>query len=297
MKKIMTTAVFSVMLASGAFAQQKLDLQAHRGGMALMPENTVSSMLNGVKIGARTLELDVLITSDGKVVVSHDPYMSSVIMRKADGTDVTKAEEKSMALYKMTYDSISHFDSGSKPHPYFPDQHKLKTHKPLLADLIDSVEAYVKLNKLKPVYYNIETKTTPEGDGIYHPKPDVFVATMMDVINKKGITKRVTIQSFDVRTLQVMHQTQPKVKLSLLIANKESVADNIKKLGFIPQVYSPYYTLVDAQMIRDSHVVKMEVLPWTVDQEKDMKALNELGVDGMISNYPDRLVKIFGSYQ
>lgn len=297
MKKIVTTAVFSALLISGAFAQQKIDIQAHRGGMALMPENTVASMLNGIKTGTRTLEMDVLITSDGKVVVSHDPYMSSVFMRKPDGSDVTKEEEKGMALYKMTYDSISRFDSGSKPHPRFPEQHKMKTHKPLLSEVIDSVEAYVKLHKLKPVYYNIETKTSPDGDGIYHPKPDVFVATMMAVINKKGITKRVTIQSFDIRTLQVMHKTEPKVKLSLLMANKESVADNIKQLGFVPEVFSPYYTLVDAQMVKDVHAAKMELLPWTVDEEKDMKALRDLGVDGMISNYPDRMVKLFGSYQ
>ncbi|MDN5285808.1 MAG: glycerophosphoryl diester phosphodiesterase [Mucilaginibacter sp.] len=284
------------MLASTAFAQQRLDVEGHRGGMALMPENTIASMLNGVKTGVRTLELDLVISADGKVVVSHDPYMSARIMRKPDGSDITTAEEKSLAMYKMTYDSIRRYDAGSKPNPQFPNQPRFKTYKPLLSDLIDSVETYVKKNRLKPVYYNIETKSTPAGDDIYNPKPDLFVETMMAVINKKKISKRVIIQSFDVRTLQILHKTDPKIKLSLLVG-KISVDDDLKKLGFTPDVYSPYYTSVDKEVVKKVHDYKMFLLPWTVDEEKDMTALADLGVDGIISNYPDKLVKLFGSYQ
>ena len=296
MKKILITLITGATLANTAFAQQKLDVEGHRGGMALMPENTISSMLNGVKTGVRTLELDLVISADGKVVVSHDPYMSARIMRKPDGSDITTEEEKGLAMYKMTYDSIRKYDAGSKPNPQFPDQPRFKTYKPLLSDLIDSVEAYVKKNKLKPVYYNIETKSTPAGDDIYNPKPDVFVETMMAVINKKKISKRVIIQSFDIRTLQVLHKTDPKIKLSLLVG-KISVDDDVKKLGFTPDIYSPYYTFVDKDVVKKVHDYKMFLLPWTVDQEKDMTALADMGVDGIISNYPDKLVKLFGSYQ
>lgn len=296
MKKLLITLIVGTTLGNTAFAQQKLDVEGHRGGMALMPENTIASMLNGVKTGVRTLELDLVISADGKVVVSHDPYMSARIMRKPDGSDITPAEEKSLAMYKMTYDSIRRYDAGSKPNPQFPNQARLKTYKPLLSDLIDSVEAYVKKNKLKPVYYNIETKSTPAGDDIYNPKPDVFVETMMAVINQKKISKRVIIQSFDVRTLQILHKTDPKIKLSLLVG-KINVDDDVKKLGFTPDVYSPYYTSVDKEIVKKVHEYKMFLLPWTVDEEKDMTALADLGVDGIISNYPDKLVKLFGSYQ
>lgn len=314
------------MLFNTTYGQQKLDIQAHRGGMALMPENTIASMLNGVKLGAKTLELDVVISSDGKAVVSHDAYMSSDFMLKPDGTAISKEEERGLALYKMTYDSISRFDAGSKPHPRFPDQVKMKTHKPLLSDLIDSVEAYVKANKLKPIYYNIETKISPAGDGIYNPSPDVFVKVLMEVINSKSIKSRVTIQSFDIRTLQILHKTAPKLKLSLLAFGKAEVLakfmsqglsaddqkklkqsplynakggidDDIAKLGFVPDSYSPYYTSVDAEMVAKAHRLKMTILPWTVDEEKDMTALVKLGVDGIISNCPDKLVKLYGSYQ
>jgi len=326
MNKIFITLTAGMLTAGVAFGQQKLDVQGHRGGMGLMPENTIASMLNGIKVGVKTLELDVVISKDGKVVVSHDSYMASDFMRKPDGSDISKEEQMGMALYKMTYDSISRFDAGSKPHPHFPEQARMKTYKPLLSDLIDSVEAYVKKNKLKPVYYNIETKISPAGDGIYNPKPDVFVTTLMDVLHTKNISKRLTIQSFDVRTLQILHKTEPKIKLSLLAFGKMDltselskqgldsaglrkvkqailaygkggVVEDLKKLGFTPDIYSPYYTSVDKEMVQQVHAMKMLILPWTVDEVKDMVALGELGVDGIITNYPDRLVKLFGSYQ
>ncbi|RZK34473.1 MAG: glycerophosphodiester phosphodiesterase, partial [Pedobacter sp.] len=218
MKRVLV--VVSILLSGTAFCQQKLDVQAHRGGMALVPENTIPAMLNAVKLGAKTLELDVVISGDGKVVVSHDGYMSAAFMTKPDGTEITKEEEKTLSLFQMPFDSISRYQSGIKTHAMFPKQLKLKTHKPLLSDLIDSVEAYVKANKLKPVYYNIETKCSPIGDGKYNPAPSVFVQTMMDVIDQKGIKKRVIIQSFDVRTLKILHQTEPEVKLSLLVQGK-----------------------------------------------------------------------------
>lgn len=327
MKKNLILMLATGVLFSGtAFGQQKIDVQGHRGGMALMPENTIASMINGVKMGVKTLELDVVISGDGKVVVSHDAYMSADFMRKPDGTDISKEEERGLALYKMTYDSIRSYDAGSKPHLRFPNQVKMKTYRPLLGDLIDSVEAYVKANKLKPVYYNIETKISPAGDGIYNPMPDVFVKTMMEVINKKAIKKRLTIQSFDIRTLQILHKTEPTIKLSLLAFGKGDVLtkletqglsaedekklkqsplfngkggldEDLSKLGFTPDIYSPYYTSVDLEMVTKVHALKMLILPWTVDEEKDMAALGKMGVDGIITNSPDKLVNMYGSYQ
>jgi len=318
--------VLAVLGANLAVAQQKIDVQAHRGGMAIMPENTIPAMLNAVKLGAKTLEMDVVISKDGKVVVSHDNFMSAAFMRKPDGADISKEEEKQLSLYQMSYDSIRRFDAGTKPHPRYPEQAKMKIHKPLLEDLIDSVENYVRVHRLKPVYYNIETKSSPSGDGFYHPSPDVFVKTMMEVINKRNIKERVTIQSFDVRTLQVLHKDEPKLRLSLLVSGKMNISadelkkyglsekeiaaylkqkeqekggldEDLKRLGFVPEIYSPYFSGVDETLVQKVHANKMQIVPWTVNNEEDMIALGKLGVDGIISDYPDRLIKLFGSYQ
>lgn len=295
--KLVLLVIFCSGIALFAVAQPKLDVQGHRGGRGLMPENTIPAMLHAVALGVRTLELDCVISADKKVVVSHEVYMSADIMLKPDGTEIGKSGEKQYAIYKMSYDSIRRFAEGVKSHPQFPQQAKLRTYKPLLSDLIDSVEQYVKLHHLKPVYYNMETKSTPQGDNIYHPEPGPFVALIMDIVAAKGIAGRVIIQSFDPRTLRIVHANFPGQTTALLVGNKESFEKNIADLGFTPSIYSPYYTLVNADLVKKAHDSKVGVLPWTVNEEKDMKALAELGVDGIISDYPDRLVALFGSYQ
>jgi len=299
MNNFIVFVLAAFMLSSGAavVAQPTLDLQAHRGGRGLMPENSIPAMLHGVELGARTLELDCVISADGKVVVSHDVFMSSDIMLKPDGSALEKSEEKQYALYKMTYDSIRKFAEGVKPHPKFPEQASVRTYKPLLADLIDSVEAYVAAHHLKPVYYNMETKSSPDGDDLYHPKPDRFVALVMAVVKSRGIGSRVTIQSFDPRTLQALHKTDPGQTTALLVENTDGFAKNIAHLGFTPSIYSPNYLLVNADLVKEAHAHNVAVLPWTVNKEADIKAMAALGVDGIISDYPDRLVKLFGSYQ
>jgi glycerophosphoryl diester phosphodiesterase len=278
-------------------AQQKLDVQGHRGGRGIMPENSIPAMIHAVKIGVRTLELDCVISKDNKVVVSHDTYMSSDFMLKPDGSVINKAGEKSLLIYTMPYDSVKLYDGGSKPHPQFLEQKKMKTYKPLLAELIDSVERYVKANHLKKVYYNLEIKSAPASDNVEHPVPAQFVKLVMDVLNQKKVADRVTIQSFDLRPLQELHQKYPKQVLSYLTANKDSFADNITKLGFTPQVISPYYTTIDSNFVSQAHQAKVQVLPWTVNDEEGMQKMAELKVDGIISDYPDRLIKLFGSYQ
>lgn len=279
-----------------AKAQKSFDTEAHRGGRGLMPENTIPAMLNGVRTGVRTLELDTYITADGKVVVSHDGFMNPLFMQKPDGSDISRDEQQNYLLFKMNYADIRQFVEGLKDYPAFPQQQKVKTYKPLLADLIDSVETYVKTNHLKPVHYNIETKSSPDKDGIENPVPTVFVKTLMDVINQKHVTKRVIIQSFDPRTLQVLHLQMPKVKTAFLISAGD-YDSSIKTLGFTPTILSPEQKIVTADMVSAAHKNHVQVIPWTVNDADKMKAMIELKVDGMISDYPDRLVKLVGNYQ
>lgn len=274
-----------------------IDVQAHRGGTGLMPENTITSMLNAVKLGVKTLELDCSISADKKVVVSHDPYMSADIMLKPDGSAITKEEEKGLAIYKMPYDSVRSYQAGVKPHPVHQQQAHVKTYKPLLSELIDSVEAYVKANHLKPVYYNMETKCMPQYDNVFHPAPDEFVKLVMEVLKEKGIQNRVIIQSFDVRTLQLLHKDYPAMQTSLLVYGQDSFETQINKLGFYPTTYSPHFSLVTPELVKAAHSNHVTVLPWTVNKEEEMKQMAAYGVDGIISDYPDKLIALFGNYQ
>ena len=140
------------------------DKEGHRGCRGLMPENTIPAMIHAIDLDVTTLEMDVHITKDSQVVLSHDPWMNPAITTKPDGSYLTDKDPKYI-LYNMTYDSIRRFDVGYKPYPLYPQQQKIHVAKPLLPVLIDSVEAYCR-QKGKRVYYNIEIKSSPNGDDL-----------------------------------------------------------------------------------------------------------------------------------
>ena len=265
------------------------DKQGHRGCRGLMPENTIPAMLHALDLGVTTLEMDVCITKDKKVIVSHDPYFSHDITTKADGTFIEEKDEKSYKLYNMTYKETQQYDVGMKPHPRFPKQQKLSVHKPLLSDLLDSVQQYMMTRKRPFPYFNIETKTQPATDNIFHPGPEEFVELLMAVIKEKGIDERTIIQSFDFRTLQYLHAHYPSIKTAMLIegSDKRTLNEQIKDLGFVPTIYSPAYQLVNDDLIKQCHQQNVKIIPWTVNDKTKIEELKRAGVDGVISDYPD----------
>jgi len=265
------------------------DKEGHRGCRGLMPENTIPAMLKALDLGVTTLEMDAHITKDKKVIISHDPYFNHDITTKPDGTYMDAKEEKNYVIYQMDYAATQQFDVGLKPHPRFPQQQKIPVHKPLLSDLIDSVEQYCRLKKRELPFYNIETKSLPATDNIYHPAPEQFVQLLMETILAKNISARVIIQSFDPRTLQVVHQKYPSVKTALLIEgfDKRELDAQLKQLGFIPTIYSPEYILVTDSLLEHCHQQNIKVIPWTVDDKPTIERLKKSGVDGIITDYPN----------
>lgn len=266
---------------------KNFDLQGHRGARGLYPENSIMGFVMATDMGVKTLELDVVISKDKKVVVSHEPWISHEICKKKTGEAISEEEEMNYNMYQMTYEEIRKFDCGSKEHPRFPEQIKAITYKPLLRHVVEVVETFTTAHYLQPVRYNIETKSLPEGDNIFHPEPDEFCKILHDELKRLNILDRVTIQSFDVRTLQAFRRNFPAIKLVLLVENKNGFEDNIKSLGFNPHVYSPNYHLVDEELVEKCHSNNIKLIPWTVNTEDDMQKLVEMGVDGLITDYPD----------
>lgn len=267
------------------------DKQGHRGCRGLMPENTVPAMLNAIGLGVTTLEMDVVITKDKQVVLSHEPFFNHEIATKPDGKPVTEAEEKSLNIYQMTYDEVKKYDVGLRPHPRFPNQQKMAAQKPLLSDVIEAVKKDMMTRRRPFPYYNIETKTSKATDGIYHPAPAEFVDLLMAVIKEKGIEEMVVIQSFDFRTLQYLHEKYPAIKTAMLIEDndKRSFDKQLKDLGFLPTIYSPAYKLVSKELVQKCHEKQVRIIPWTVNEKEKINELKQQGVDGIISDYPDLL--------
>ena len=266
-------------------AQNSFDIEGHRGARGLYPENTIAGFIEALKLGVNTLEMDVVISKDGQVVLSHDPTINCEICDYC-------GDGKEKRIYQLDYNTIKTIDCGSKGNSKFPEQKKMYAVKPRLTDVIDSVEAYIKRNNLTPVYYNIETKSTPAGDGTEHPAPDVFAKMLYDVLKQKGILNRSIVQSFDPRTLQAIKKTDATVTTALLVFNADGFTKNIKRLGFTPAIYSPNYLLVNSKLVKACHAKGIKIIPWTVNDEDKMKKMKELGVDGIISDYPDRAIKV-----
>lgn len=268
------------------------DLQGHRGARGLLPENSIPGFIKAVALGVKTLELDVVVSKDGKMIVSHEPFFSHQICQTPTGDSISEAAEKNYNIYQYTAEAIQQFDCGSLGNANFPEQKAQAVYKPTLLEVIDTVEKYIQANNLEPVYYNIETKSTPEGDSLYHPAPTQFAEMLYAELKSTPIIERVYIQSFDVRTLQVFKKLDKDIPLVLLVANNLSLEQNLEKLGFTPKVYSPYYELVDKKLMKEAKAKKMLVIPWTVNEREKMQEMLNLGVDGLITDYPNRFLEL-----
>jgi len=273
------------------------DLQGHRGARGLLPENTIPAFLLALDLGVTTLEMDAVINADGNVYVSHEPWMSAKICTHPDGRKVGKQEEKSLKIYTMNDAEISDFDCGSRGHPDFPGQQAMKVSKPLLSDVFEAVSLRLAETGRETVLFNIEIKSTPQGDGVFHPGVNQYARALYDVLKEYGVLDRTSIQSFDPRALEAAHKIDPDVALVFLVENLKSLQKNLKRLSFTPAIYSPYYKRVNKKMLESAHAQNIKVIPWTVNDEKTMRKLVALGVDGLITDYPDLGVEVLAEIQ
>ncbi len=266
------------------------DLQGHRGCRGLFPENSIAAFKKALDLGVNTMELDLAVSKDSLLVVSHEPWFSAAICTDSLGNNIPEEEEKNYNIHQHTYEEIGKYDCGSKGNPRFPEQNKMKQTKPLLDSAITFIETYIKENNLPEVDYNIEIKSDKAGDNLYHPSPEVYSDLVYNFLEQSGIApERVTIQSFDLRVLKYWNEHHAsKYKNAFLVANKNTFEENIAELGFRPAIYSPAYQMLDSTSVDKIHSENMLVIPWTVNEQIEMQKLLAWGVDGIITDYPDR---------
>lgn len=295
MKKItiLLTFCFSI-ISLGATAQKRVhfDVQSHRGGRGLMPENTILSQQNAIDFRT-TMEMDLQMTKDKKIIVSHEAFMDAVYVLTPEGTEMSKKDGRSRLIYDMDYDSVAQYDVGLKHRADFPNRKLVPAHKPLLSELIDSVETYA--HRAKHInHYNIEIKTNPKFDGTQYSSVEEFVDLAMHIIIEKGIGPRTMIQSFDVRALRLVRENWPAVAVSYLVwgNEKESAEEFIEELGFVPDIFSPNYQSCTKENVAKFHEMGIRVIPWTPNTVEEMQKLKDMGVDGIITDYPNLFVEL-----
>ena len=300
--------------APPAAATRSFDLQAHRGGRGLWPENTLVSFAGALSLGVDTLELDCAVTKDGVVVISHDPLLNPEITRDPSGKFL---ETHGPSFHSLTYAEIERYDvgrlkPGTKYAEGFPDQKPRDGVRiPRLADVF----ALVKKSRNTHVRFNIETKITPEKPDETLP-PQAFAEAVVKVVREAKMEKRVAIQSFDWRTLSVVQKMAPEIETVALTTQRPnggnvqvgapgaspslggldvddfggSVPKVVKASG--ARVWSPNYGDFGAAQVEEAHGLGLKVIPWTINEPADMEKFIDMGVDGIITDRPDRLREV-----
>lgn len=276
------------------FAQtMEFEIQGHRGSRGLMPENTIPAFKKAIDLGVHTLELDVVISKDKKVVVSHDPFFNPNCTTDPNGNFITKENQGN--LYQLTYEEIKKYDVGLRGNKDYIEQQKKAVYKPLLEDMIRESEKYAKAKGVKPLKYNIEIKSEEKEYDISQPRVEEFSDLVYKIIIKQLPPERVTLQSFDYNVLKFWHKQieQKKYKTIALAAliepiDNNDVQFNLDKLGFKPQIWSPYFAQATEKRVKELHELGIKVIPWTVNRREDMEKVKAVGCDGLITDYPDR---------
>lgn len=272
-------------------APRNLDWQGHRGARGLAPENTIPGFIKALEYPEiTTLELDLAVSSDGHLVVSHEPWFSHEFTTMPDGQPLSADEAEAHLLYRMTLKDIQRFDVGLRANARFPGQAALPACKPSLKAVVDSVRAAYP-DRFSAIKWNAEIKSRPEWDGERTPPVADFAAMVVQFVQDNGLRQRMTVQSFDVRALQAVRRLDPTIRLALLIEHEGPLEDNLELLGFNPDVYSPNYNLVTSWLVEQCHEKGMQVIPWTINESDAMEMYTGLGVDGIITDYPDRIPK------
>jgi glycerophosphoryl diester phosphodiesterase len=291
------------------------DIEAHRGGRGLLPENTLPAFANALSIGVNTLELDIGITADGQAVISHERGLNPDLARDARGDYVAAP---GTPFIKLRLEEVRTYDVGQiRPDSayarQFPDQRAIPgTRIPMLKELF----ALVRKSGNSCVRFNIETKIDPNHPD-QSPDPQAFVTLLLALIDAEGFSDRVMIQSFDWRTLQLVQQRAPKIPTVYLTLQRGSGATVARDkatnwmAGFNPAdhggslprtikaaggaIWSPYFGDIDAALVTEAHGLGLRVVVWTVNKTEDMARMIELGVDGIISDRPDLLRQAAGA--
>jgi glycerophosphoryl diester phosphodiesterase len=273
--------------------KSSFDWQGHRGCRGLMPENTIPAFEKALEYPVTTLELDVVVSLDSQLIVSHEPWLNPHICLNKSGFRIARTEMLQYNLYQMTAAEIREYDCGSVGNPTFPEQAKVRAYKPTLSEVVSAVRVRcIELNRPLPVF-NIELKSSPSEYGVFTPQPEPFVVLVLEEISTLGIADLTVLQSFDNNILREIHRQDSKgIPISYLVSHERNLDRALERLGFIPAIYSPHHHLVSRSMIAQAAAHGMRVIPWTVNREKKMRRLIRCGVDGIITDYPDRIVEL-----
>jgi glycerophosphoryl diester phosphodiesterase len=254
--------------------QPRIRVHGHRGARAVRPENTIPAFRYAIELGADVLEMDMAVTRDGVLVISHDPVLHA---------PVCSGPKPSAVIHELTLAEVREWDCGAVKNPLFPLQ------TPIPGTRVPTLDDVFQLAPLGKFEYNIETKSSPDKPG-YTPSPEEFARLVLAKIRQYGIEKRVILQSFDFRTLAAMRKLAPEIRLSALTETDKRDFPAIAAEAANAEIISPEFRLVTPAKVEAAHKAGLRVAPWTVNTEADWDKMIESKVDAIITDNPAALI-------
>ena len=294
-------------MAAAAF-----DLQGHRGARGLAPENTLAAFRTALDLGVTTLETDLAVTKDDVLVISHDPLLNPDLVRGPDGKWIDAGPPiRSLTVAELKRYDIGRLNPAAKYAQQFPEQKPVDGERfPTLAEFFAAAGPDVR--------FNIEIKTDPTKPDLT-VDPNRFAQLAVDAIRLGKAGRRSTIQSFDWRGLIEARRLAPEIAtgcLSIESNNMDTVGrasgqpspwlaglDLAAQGGSLPllakqagcAVWSPFWRNVTAENVKEAQALGLKVVPWTVNNSSEMTRLIDIGVDGLITDYPDRALPVLAA--
>ncbi len=260
----------------------------HRGSRGLEPENTLKAFQKALQLGARGLEMDLFITKDGEVVVTHDATISPDLCIRKNSQPNPEQDRQRLRIYDLLLEEIKPYDCGSEPNPDFPEQENSEAHIPLLSEVVRQASNFGGAGE-EPVQLFIEFKSDIATDGINHPAPQFFVRHTLEVLEKQNALDHTILLSFDKRCLQEARRQQPEIQIGMSFEHPAELEEELDQLGFLPNVLCPLHRELNNELLGFAQKNGLAVVPWTVNEEEDIRRMINLGVDGLITDYPNRV--------
>jgi glycerophosphoryl diester phosphodiesterase len=258
---------------AAALHAQSIQVHGHRGARAMRPENTLPAFEYAIAQKVDALELDMAVTKDGVIVVSHDPELRA---------PVCTGPRDRVAIHSLTLEEVRQWDCGAKQNPLFATQ------QPVPGTKMPTLDEVFALAPRGSFLFNIETKITEQHPELA-PPPGEFARLVLAAIRKHHLESRVVLQSFDFRTLHAMKKLAPEIRLSALYSGTPRDFVEIGREADA-QIVSPEFHLVTPEQVKAAHAAGLEVLPWTANKPEDWARLAGAGVDGIISDDPAALI-------
>ncbi|MCC6838561.1 MAG: hypothetical protein IT230_00235 [Flavobacteriales bacterium] len=244
----------------------------------------MKAFLEAARTGCHWLEMDVVITGDNEVLVSHEPWMDPATCTGPAGMPLSEEAGRSANIFKMSVEEVQRY--------HLLPAGAFATWKPTLTEVHAHVHRECAENSMPMPRFNIEVKSDPAWYGTYQPSPAVFAQRMVQEIHVVGLHGHCLVQSFDPAILEVMHRTDPSIPLALLVENRASMAENLHLLDFTPAYYSPEHHQIDVAVVAEVRSRGMGLLTWTVNEAADMRRMIALGVDGLITDRPELAMRL-----